>query len=120
MNRENLSYVDSLKGWAMLGVILTHSKAVYFPGILGKMGIAGARGVQMFFLISAYLTAMSLDRTFEKETQWNWRISFKWILKRLIRIVPLYYLMLAVYLIFIAKCGGGGINIRRYPGYFFF
>lgn len=110
---KKMTYIDSLKGWAILAVILVHSGAGAFPGIMGNIGLAGARGVQMFFLISAFLAAGSLERKFGQN-----RIDMKgardWLLKKFFRIAPLYYIFLVVYFIAentpMSRFLGGGIG----------
>lgn len=95
--REN--GIDALKGIAILGVIMVHSGAASLPGLFGKIGAAGAKGVQLFLIITAYLTWKSVSRVREgKESGRNW------LIQRFIRIAPLYYVCIAVYL---AALGSG-------------
>lgn len=61
MEKKNITFLDSLKGWGILAVIMVHSGAAGLPGVMGRIGEAGARGVQLFFLISAFLTWGSLS-----------------------------------------------------------
>lgn len=86
---ERITLFDSLKGIAILGIILTHSKVVDLGGILGKIGAFGARGVQMFFIISALLTFKSLS-TIKKDN----KSLKKWYFNRFLRFIPLYYISL--------------------------
>lgn len=46
----------------MLMVIATHAGAGSFPGYAGRIGANGARGVQLFFIISSYLAIASFSR----------------------------------------------------------
>lgn len=95
---ERLDWADSLKGFAICGVVLIHSGGSHLPSIFGQISNAGARGVQLFFIISAFFTFLSLDRYFNnadnsgltKHTSWGW------ILKKVIRIAPLYYIALII------------------------
>lgn len=89
---ERNTLFDSLKGIAILGIIITHSGAVNLPGIIGKIGAFGARGVQIFFIISAILTFKSLE-SFKKD---NKSIK-KWYFNKFLRIIPLYYISLLFY-----------------------
>lgn len=87
-----IALIDSLKGIAIIGIIIVHSKAVDFPGILGKIAQFGAHGVQIFFIISALLTFKSLS---------NYEISskkdyIKYCFNKFLRLIPLYYISLAI------------------------
>jgi len=80
------SYIDVLKGVAMLGVILAH----YFmpPNvILGKIALAGSRCPQFFFIASAFLTWKALD----KPRSVDYKSFYK---TRFFRIGPIYWLAL--------------------------
>ena len=89
---ERNTLFDSLKGIAILGIIITHSGAVNLPGLIGKIGAFGARGVQIFFIISAILTFKSLE-SFKK----NNKSIKKWYFNKFLRIIPLYYISLLFY-----------------------
>lgn len=94
------TYIDALKGIAILGVIMVHSGASTLPGVFGEIGAAGAKGVQLFFLITAYLSCASLNRVTTDE-KWSRK---NWIWGRFLRIAPMYYLAILLYLI----CMGTG------------
>lgn len=102
MNKEKITWVDSLKGIAMMGVIMIHSGGGGMPSLLGKIGNIGKNGVQLFFLLSAYLTYVSLEHFSENHnfTFNNMRI---WWAKRFVKLIPIYYLSMLA-------CGiwGGG------------
>lgn len=51
MPGQHFSYIDALRGWAILGVIVTHASS-YCQ--LGTQLAVGARGVQLFFVVSAF------------------------------------------------------------------
>ena len=62
---KNVSWIDSLKGIAMCGIILIHSRVGDLPSVIVKsVGNAGKYGVQLFLLLSAYLIYDSLERYF--------------------------------------------------------
>lgn len=94
-HNNEYSYLNALKGWAILAVLMVHTGASKLPGLFGRIGNDGARGVQLFFIISGMLTYKSLYRCFPDR-----KISFKgvcsWYLKKFLRLVPLYYLALAI------------------------
>lgn len=85
------NWIDSFKGIAILGIVVIHAGGANLSGVAGKFGSAGHFGVQIFFMISAFLVWNSLD---------NHRISYpEWIKKRLKRLMPSYYLAYFVALI---------------------
>lgn len=64
MEKARISWIDSLKGIAICGIIMIHSGGADLPSLFGKIGNIGKNGVQLFFLISAYLSFISLERYF--------------------------------------------------------
>ncbi len=58
--KERLEYVDALRGIAILGVILVHSAQVSLQaGHTFELAFTGQRGVQLFYMVSAFLTPVS-------------------------------------------------------------
>lgn len=103
MEKTRTTWIDSLKGIAVCGIVMVHSNASSLPGLLGKIGNAGKNGVQLFFLLSAYLTFLSLEHFFHgKETPkaMTFRQLIPWWMGKFIRLIPLYYLALLVYALF--------------------
>ena len=96
MTGNKIEWVDAIKGIAICGVVLTHA------GIRGNKLIAiveeaGATGVQIFFIISAFLVYASLTRTFS-QYQYTLKNKIIWFGTKLLRIAPLYYLFLLVHI----------------------
>lgn len=89
---EHMSYIDSLKGISILGIIAVHSGLGHQQGVFSDIGKIGANGVQLFFIISAYLMCYSLENNPVKDFQ-QWRF---WMKKKFIRIAPLYYMALVI------------------------
>lgn len=98
MKEDNLEYVDALKGIAIIAVTLVHSGGGGLPGIWGRIGNDGARGVQMFFVISGMLAFRSLDHYY-KHQDITIKSALRWYVKKFLRIVPLYYLALLMSLV---------------------
>lgn len=97
MEKEKLSWVDSLKGIAICGIIMVHSGVAYLPGILGSIGSMGRSGVQLFFLVSALLAYVSLDRFFNsRKSEVSMKMIAIWWKKKFIRLAPLWYLSIIV------------------------
>ena len=103
-------WIDGLKGIAMLGVVMVHygCRNIGAEGIFGKIVSNGARGVQMFFIISAYLVFVSLSKRFA-DSRISANEAIKWIVSRIVRLMPLYYLAILVYLSVNGLRGGGGV-----------
>jgi peptidoglycan/LPS O-acetylase OafA/YrhL len=86
---KRYDYIDALRGYAVLGVLLVHcSQYVGFD----RFAAFGARGVQLFFVVSA-LTLMS---------SWHSRDDgvTAFFLRRIFRIVPMYWLTILIYAFF--------------------
>jgi len=117
---KKYTWVDSFKGIAICGVVLIHTGGSNLPSILGKIGDAGARGVQMFFIISAFLTFLSLGKCFAVSERNLYKKSVvKWLLKRFLRIAPLYYIVL-IYSLLATKAGAGSITPLNILSHFCF
>ena len=97
LTKKNSRYdwIDSFKGISILGVMLIHSGAMNFGGLIGKMGSYGSAFVQAFFVISSFLTWLSLN----KRQQFTAKAYKEWLLKRIITLAPLYYVAMIVSLL---------------------
>lgn len=95
---KKLDYIDALRGIAILGVIIVHTNlygTTKLPVVLNKMVFEGARGVQLFYLASAFTLFLSYKNRLTKER--NPVRNF--FLRRFFRIAPMYYLGIIYYLI---------------------
>lgn len=93
--KDKLNYIDSIRGVAILMVILVHTaQSVESESLLiQQLAEYGKMGVQLFFIASAYTLCHSwLKRTGETNKASNFAI------RRFFRIAPLYYFGLAMYL----------------------
>jgi peptidoglycan/LPS O-acetylase OafA/YrhL len=84
---EHLGYIDALRGIAILGVIVIH--AAMITGQRGRvfdLASTGQRGVQLFYMVSAFTLYLSLDsRRREHHPLANFFV------RRFFRIAPMFY-----------------------------
>lgn len=99
-NRERvqrIGWLDSLRGVAVLGVILVHvSQIANVGGPLGQICSMGRYGVQLFFVISAVTICLTYEKAVAVHGN-RLATAMGWYVKRLLRIAPLYYLAAVVY-----------------------
>ncbi len=89
-------YIDGLRGVAILSVMAVHvpiGPAPYTYGAIQSLVEAGARGVQLFFLLSAFTLFRSSKSKYiqEKSPRRNFYI------RRAFRILPLWWITILVY-----------------------
>lgn len=110
---QRFKYIDSLRGLAIILVIMHHSHP-YFAGIthyqlpqlLENILNEGDKGVTLFFVMSAFTLCLSLNKRKQTEV----RPLRNYFLRRLFRIVPLYYCaMIAVWIAAINTPGTGAV-----------
>lgn len=93
--QERFSYIDALKGVAMLLVIAVHcindNLGKSMEAVLGN----GKHGVQIFFVISGMLTALSMyDVSMPDEWSSKLNATKRIFFKKVQKIVPAYYLVI--------------------------
>lgn len=101
MGSDRLSAVQGLRGVAALLVVLDHAIALIVanPGMatgpflprLGDLTYFGASGVDLFFVISGFVMAHMLGRGHPLRTR-------DFLLARAIRILPMFWMMSALYI----------------------
>lgn len=91
--KSQLMWIDFMKGIAICGIVMIHSGAASLPTYVGKLGRCGERGVQIFFVISAFLMFMSLDNYYYND---NLNVM-KWYKEKFCRLMPLWYMAIALY-----------------------
>jgi peptidoglycan/LPS O-acetylase OafA/YrhL len=92
------AYIDALRGWAILGVIAVHCCQWVAPSSpwLKSLVSDGARGVQLFFVVSALTLFLSINTRLSTE-------SFparNFFIRRVFRIAPMFWLGLVMSLAF--------------------
>lgn len=106
---QKIKIIDGLKGIAMLCIIMTHCTVRGIENSLfGTIVQTGARGVQLFFLISAFLAFASFGRKYGNMI-FSVKDAVVWLIGKVIRLIPIYYLVLVVYLSLDGS--GGGENV---------
>jgi peptidoglycan/LPS O-acetylase OafA/YrhL len=90
--QKKYDFVDALRGIAVLLVVLAHTPV---PNYLSALNVAGAYGVQLFFVVSAFTLFLSLSA--RQNTESNPIVFF--FLRRFFRIAPAFYFALVFYLI---------------------
>jgi peptidoglycan/LPS O-acetylase OafA/YrhL len=92
---RGLAALDAVRALAALGVVLTHVAAVLvFRGVSLQWAAIGDAGVLVFFVLSGYLIASSVLRPSRFDAR-------SYMIRRALRILPLYYASLLVALVLI-------------------
>ena len=94
---KKINYLDSLRGIAIIGVVMIHVSLygkVPLPNFLNALVSKGMRGVQLFFMVSAFTLYLSYNYhiTHEKNHLKNF------YLRRFFRIAPMYFIGIIYYL----------------------
>ena len=92
-----LRYIDALRGIAILMVIVVHTGQQgtnEYPAFISNLIYQGARGVQLFFLASAFTLFLSYHYRQGKETN----TTRKFFVRRFFRIAPMYYIGIIYFL----------------------
>jgi peptidoglycan/LPS O-acetylase OafA/YrhL len=86
---EKTKFITGLRAYSSLAVVLIHYRfgIPNFSGFVNKVVGFGRFGVVSFFVLSAFTICMSVDRT----EVFNFK---EYLLKRFLRIAPLYYFIL--------------------------
>jgi peptidoglycan/LPS O-acetylase OafA/YrhL len=101
---RSFDQIDVLRGFAALSVVVLHSIAHFdwqsFPatGVLSWFRL-GWMGVDLFFVISGFVIALSAFAHIQKLGATGFRKPF--MMRRIARITPLYYLTGLVFLVFV-------------------
>ena len=102
---KKYQYIDILRGYAIIMVLFVHYALDYSMlcnSYLYNFLVLGQYGVVLFFMVSAYTLARSLE--YRKDKCENY-IYQKYFIRRFFRIAPLYYLLLLFSYIFLQGIG---------------
>ena len=86
-------YIDGLRGFAIIAVLAGH--AAEFVGINNDLIHLHSRGVQLFFLISAFTLFNSSKQRFDSEA--HPRRNF--YIRRVFRIIPMWWIAISLYVL---------------------
>ena len=118
--KSRLDFIDSLRGWAILGVIVTHvGSIVSYEGLLSSLVSKSGYGVQLFFIISAFTIFLTLDKARGRD-RFLWTNFFT---KRMFRIAPVYWAGIILYTAVFGLQSRGwlpGPEPWHFPMHFFF
>ena len=99
---QKFKYIDSLRGIAILMVIFCHAHPyiaelynVILPPFFEVIVHNGDKGVTLFFLMSAFTLCLSFNNKMETERH----PVRNYFIRRIFRIVPLYYFILLLILL---------------------
>lgn len=92
MGEQRLAYLDALRGLAIFGVLVVHTSqpVLGLPLWLDNLGASGARGVQLFYMVSAF-TLLTVSR--------HGLDPVRFFTRRFFRIAPMFYLAIGAYLL---------------------
>jgi peptidoglycan/LPS O-acetylase OafA/YrhL len=104
------AYIDSLRCFAIILVLLAHTSivgSINYPGWLYDLTYIyiGPRGVQLFFVVSAFTLYMSWSRRKSNEKH----ILRNFYIRRFFRIAPLFYFAI-IYFLYIQNYWNGNPN----------
>lgn len=107
---RRFEFVDALRGWAFLLVLAVHcrNQVSALPPVLRQFLESGSRGVQLFFLVSAFTLFHSCAERSGREA----RPTLNFFVRRFFRIAPLFWLAAILYLVL----DGWGPNYWAHEG----
>jgi peptidoglycan/LPS O-acetylase OafA/YrhL len=101
--RVQLDFIDALRGLAIIAVLVSHAQrnveiyqAMGHPASmspwLSRYADQGARGVQLFFVVSALTLFLSAGKRLGESGEW-----LNFYIRRVFRIAPMFYVAFGVY-----------------------
>lgn len=94
---KKYDWVDALRGYAILLVILIHTGQMFQINFLKNITIIGDMGVQLFFIMSSFTLFNSYNKRMREDGKYRKRIFF---IRRFFRIAPYYYIAGVIYILY--------------------
>ncbi|MEN3322508.1 acyltransferase [Mariniflexile soesokkakense] len=94
---EKLNYIDAIRGLAIIMVVMHHTAQqgfVKIPHAVAVFFSLGSRGVQLFFIASAF----TLFRSYKNRSLAENMPTRNFFIRRFFRIAPIYYLAILYYI----------------------
>lgn len=88
MESEKFEWISMAKGFGILGIVAVHTVQQFDIAFVSDIAYSGMFCVQLFFIISAYLTFKSLDKNVEP---WTCKSYFKYLAHKILRFIPVLY-----------------------------
>ncbi len=113
VNSSRIAGLDTLRAAAIVLVLLYHFEVVVSgTATFGFIGDAGWAGVDLFFVLSGYLIGNQLMGPIARGERFSLKLFY---IRRLLRTLPNYYLILALYFLFpTAMAGKEPMPLWRY------
>ena len=94
---QHFDWIDALRGFAILAVMLVHSSQFVrnLPKPLELIANQGARGVQLFFIVSA----VTLMHSLKVRESFDGFLIFNFYVRRFFRIVPMFWVAIVGYVL---------------------
>lgn len=90
---KNIDYLEALRGYAVIGVVMIHCLIGMQGVLLYQAWGLGAKGVQLFFMASAFTLFLSYSR--RKSERFPLRNFY---IRRFFRIAPMFYIAILYYI----------------------
>ncbi|MFV5698662.1 acyltransferase family protein [Flavobacterium sp. ZT3R17] len=105
---EKYDWVDALRGYAILLVILIHSsQTFYVDSFIKKIADSGYLGVQLFFIMSSF----TLFKSYNNRLNYNSaNIIRNFFIRRVFRIAPYYYSAGLIYVFYKIILKGNSVS----------
>ena len=102
--RWHLGHLDALRGIAVMGVLWVHcTDGCRLPYLLAQLALNGQRGVQLFFLVSAFTLFLSSENRRRAEPH----PTRNFFIRRIFRLTPMYYAAMVLTAIALPGLFGG-------------
>lgn len=103
-DKHRLNGLDTLRAIAIIIVLIYHYKVVVSrENLFGFISSLGWAGVDLFFVLSGYLIGNQILSVLSKGQDFSLKLFY---IRRFLRTLPNYYVVLALYLLFPVALGG--------------